>query len=157
MTAADAMHPGVATVDLEQPAKEVLQYLLGQRISGAAVIDADNRPHGVVTLADLAARAAGMEREHPARHLAELNQPPQVEQEWQRDFPDSCPVRELMTPFVVRVHESTPLSEVTTLMVTTGIHRVFVTRDDKLMGVISSMDLVALLGKLLQEKEGCPG
>jgi len=157
MTAADAMHPGVATVHLEQPANEVLQYLLSQRISGAAVIDADDRPHGVITLADLAAQAAGMEREHPARHLAELSQPPKLEQPWQRDFLDTHPVKELMTPFIVRVHESTPLSEVTTLMVTTGIHRVFVTRDEKLLGVISSMDLVALLGKLLQEGEGCPG
>ena len=150
MTAADAMHTGVATVGHLQPAYEVLRFLVSQRISGAAVLDEENRARGVITVADLAAHAVGMEKDHPARHLAELSNPPHPDLSWQANFEDETPVSQLMTPFLVRVHEATPLTEVITLMVQTGIHRVFVTRQDTLLGVISSLDLVALLGRILE-------
>jgi CBS domain-containing protein len=153
VTAADAMHTGVATVGYHQTAQEVLRYLLSQRISGAAVLDSNNRAQGVITLADLAAHAAGMEKDHPARHLAELCAPPHPDSRWQADFRDQRPVGELMTPFLVRVPEATPLTEVIELMVQTGIHRVFVMRDEALVGVISSLDLVGLLGQILQSSD----
>ena len=152
MTAADAMHTGVATVGHDQPAHEVLRFLLNQRISGAAVLDADNRAQGVITMADLAGHSVGMEKDHPARHLAELSAPPRQDLTWHASYRDETPVGELMTPFLVRVHEATPLTEVITLMVETGIHRVFVMRDEALLGVISSLDLVAMLGQLLEAK-----
>lgn len=144
------MHTGVATVGHDQPAHEVLRFMLSQRISGAAVLDEGQRAQGVITLSDLAAHAAGMERDHPARHLAQLGEPPRVEEDWQADFRSETPVERLMTPFLVRVHEATPLTEVIALMLQTGIHRVFVTRGEQLLGVISTFDLVALLQRKLE-------
>ena len=105
---------------------------------------------GVVTLADLAAHAAGLDRAREARYLTDLTEPPYEESpEWGR-LDGDAKARSLMTTFIVRVEEETPVAELVDLVTGTGIHRVFVTRNGKLTGVVSTIDLVRLLGRLLQ-------
>ena len=52
-----------------------------------------------------------------------------------------------MTPFVYRVEEDTPLKELAGVMVSGRIHRLFVTKEDKLVGVVSALDILKTVMK----------
>ena len=54
-------------------------------------------------------------------------------------------VRDVMTPTVYGVSEDTPVAEIAEMMVQGRIHRVFVTRDGEVVGVVSALDLLDLL------------
>lgn len=54
-------------------------------------------------------------------------------------------VRDIMTPVVFAVEESASVQEVAAMMTTGRIHRVFVNRDGKMTGIISSMDLLPII------------
>src|SRR5262249_8796373 len=55
-------------------------------------------------------------------------------------------VRDIMTPTVYTVTEDTPASEVARAMISGRVHRLFVTRDRKIVGIVTSLDLLKLLG-----------
>ena len=55
--------------------------------------------------------------------------------------------RDIMTPFVYRVEEDTPLKELAGVMVSGRIHRLFVTKEDKLVGVVSALDILKTVMK----------
>lgn len=151
LTAHDVMRPDVKTVSFDLPAWKAGQFLLQEEISGAVVLNAFEQPCGVITLADLLAHASGLERHHPPQHLADLSEKPAPRQRL-RGKRDTTPVEKLMTGFLVRVDVGTPLADVVELINQTGIHRVFVTRDDRLVGVIAALDLVRVLGRMLQNQ-----
>jgi len=150
MKVAEIMHSGVASVHQDLSLREVGQALIGWRISGAPVVDDAGAPVGVVSLADLAARAAGLDRPRERRYLTDLAEPPQEEAPDWGSLSSADTARSVMTSFLVRVEEDTPVYELVDLIIATGIHRVFVTRQGKLTGVVSTMDLVKLLGRVLQ-------
>lgn len=154
MTARDVMKAGVSSVRDDQPAYEVARMLVKQGISGTVVVDELHRPVGVVSITDLLGHLAGLERDRPAHSLADLSQAPSEKTRGtSKGLRESRSVAQIMTSFVVRVDEGTPLPEVIALMVQTSIHRVFVTREGKLTGVVSSLDLARLLGRVLESQE----
>lgn len=154
LTARDVMKTGVTSARPHQSAYEVARSLVKHGISGTVVVDEFEAPVGVVSITDLLGHLAGLERDHPARSLADLGEPPSEKaRRTSRTFRESRPISQIMTSFVVRVDESTPLPEVIALMVQTSIHRVFVTREGKLTGVVSSLDLTRLLGRVLESQE----
>ena len=59
-------------------------------------------------------------------------------------------VADLMTPDVYTVSEETPVSELASTMISNHIHRLLVTREDRVVGIISTSDL---LGLLVEDKE----
>jgi signal-transduction protein with cAMP-binding, CBS, and nucleotidyltransferase domain len=54
-------------------------------------------------------------------------------------------VREIMTPMVFSVDETASVQEVASAMITGRIHRVLVTRHNKMVGIISSLDLLSFV------------
>lgn len=56
----------------------------------------------------------------------------------------------IMTPSVFTVREETPVSEIAEAMVENHVHRLLVTREDRVVGIIAASDL---LGLLVEEKE----
>ena len=152
MTVEEVMHRGVEAVSTDLPVRELGRYLVSRRISGAPVVDASNHPVGVVSLADLTAHAMGLERTRASRYLTDLNEPRFHEAPELGDLPDPTTARDLMTTFLVRVAEDTPVHEVVEVIIKTGIHRVFVTREGQLTGVVTTMDLMRLLGSMLEKQ-----
>jgi CBS domain-containing protein len=59
-------------------------------------------------------------------------------------------VADIMTPEVYTVNEETPVSEIAEAMIANHVHRLLVTREDRVVGIISTSDL---LGLLVEEKE----
>ncbi|NLA75871.1 MAG: CBS domain-containing protein [Deltaproteobacteria bacterium] len=57
-------------------------------------------------------------------------------------------VRDIMTPVTFNVNEHTRIQDVADAMLRGQIHRVFVTRDESLVGIITTMDLLSAVRDL---------
>jgi CBS domain-containing protein len=146
MRAMDVMTTDVITVDPETTVQAMATLLAERGISGAPVVDANGRLVGIVSEGDLLHRAEiGTARRHRERrrswwldHFAS---------ELARDYVKSHgrTVRDIMTRDVVTVTENTDLGDVAALLEAKRIKRVPVTRDGKVIGIISRANLVRAL------------
>ena len=102
------------------PLREALEIMSRERVSSIAVVDAEHRPVGIFTQSDLLDRVA-----LPGLDLAE-------------------PVGAVMTPAAGKLDELATAQEALSMMAQLGYHQVMVTRDGRLVGVVSERDLFAL-------------
>jgi CBS domain-containing protein len=125
-----------------------LAMLLSQRgISGAPVIDSDNRLVGIVSEGDLLHRAeTGTERRTEHRRARWLDSFAS-DRDLARDYVKSHggKVRDVMTRNVVTVSDTAELADIANLLETNRIKRVPVLRDGKLVGIVSRANLVRAL------------
>ena len=147
----DIMHPGVLSVRDDMPLRELAALLIHHKISGAPVVDAEGRPVGVVALSDLVAHAAGLDAPKEGGFLTDLWATPSHDHELH--LSEEAVTRDIMTTFVVRVQEEAELTELIDLVCEVRLHRVLVTNGERLTGIVSTIDLVAQLGKLLKTGE----
>jgi len=148
LKAKDVMTTRVVTVREDLTVAELADLLIENEISGAPVIDEHGQLTGVVSVQDLARQSSsegniagegghpeffvrGWEEEYSADELRKL----QVRK-------SSSTVRDLMTPAVFTVSEEDQIDDVAQTLVQAHIHRVLVTRDSILVGIISSLDLL---------------
>ncbi len=156
-TAGDVMTTPVITIDKDTDIAEAARTLSENRISGALVVDYGSRPIGVVSLFDVAAYLAGLERP--------LNEPggfyrysyPRFEDEeggegWEGELEEEAqealkeiPVGEIMSPRIISVSERLPLMQVARMLLRHRIHRAFVSRNGKPVGVITMTDVLRAL------------
>jgi CBS domain-containing protein len=149
--AKDVMTAPVLAVQPDMSVHELAAFLNDHQISGAPVLDASRHVVGVVSTTDLAQADQASERiagDHsdPARDVrgwedrldAEDLRALHVEE-------DDLLVRDIMTPAIYTVKEDTPVSVLARTMVSGRIHRLFVTRAGRVVGVVTSLDLLKLL------------
>jgi CBS domain-containing protein len=153
ITAREVMTRDVLSVRADWSATELAAFLIDHSISGAPVLDADGKPIGVVSLTDLArdgtiAEAAPPEPHGFYRHALErvVGRDEAARFRIAEDSPTT--VRDLMTPMVFSVTLDAPVQEVAGTMIRGRIHRVFVVDGERLVGVISTMDLLPLVRDL---------
>jgi CBS domain-containing protein len=60
----------------------------------------------------------------------------------------SAQVRDIMTPMIFKVEEDTSVQEVAETMLRGRIHRVFVTRDSTLTGIVTALDMLQVIRDL---------
>ncbi len=129
---------------------ELATFLTDHEISGAPVEDVEGRLVGVVSTTDLARTAfesgsSEESEEHPfyrswadasldADDLAELH----IEEE-------GLLVRDIMTPTVFAVEADAPVSHVARSMLDGHLHRLLVIEGQKVVGIVSTSDLLRLL------------
>src|SRR5258708_12730017 len=113
MIASDIMTRKVATIQPEASAQEAAQLLDQRRISGAPVVDADDKIIGIITEADVISK---------------------VDREGLR-------VSDIMSYNVIAISEETPVSEIAALLTDRKINRVPLVRDGNLVGIVSPADI----------------
>lgn len=138
MKIADLMSQDVVTVRPETPVSEMKDLFHKHTISGAPVADAHGNLLGVVSLSDLS-------REKPVEEPKEVAF--YANPSWGTiRFPtaggDTQTVADIMTNLVISADQDEDLERAADLMVNHGIHRVIVTSAGKVVGVVSSFDLV---------------
>ena len=146
MKVKDVMTSNVKVVKHTDSVKHFLDQLEELEISGMPVVDADGRLLGVATMTDV---GKGV-------------QDPPLTTESDRDFYDedegnlsgldSAKVADIMTEHMVTVKPETELAELAKLMSESGIHRVFVTAGEEAVGVVTSLDMVRVLGEILENQ-----
>ena len=122
------------------PIQKMAKLFRKHEITGAPVIDDDGELVGVVSMTDLARRRT--------EQLAEAEGSDYyLNPSWGTvHLPETDPseelVRDIMTCLIICAEEDDDIERAADLMVNHGIHRVVVTKNDKVTGVITSSDLV---------------
>ena len=145
------MNPDVITVRDHMTMPEVAAFLIENQISGAPVEDGEGRLVGVVSYSDIVRAAAD----------PDALEPPPLEPEfftrgWEESpFSDAdlqgmhaatpLTVAEIMTPRLHSIREDASVSAAARLMLDAHIHRLLVTHDHKVVGILTTFDLVKLL------------
>jgi CBS domain-containing protein len=163
LTAQDVMTRDVMAVSADLSLREVARFLIDREITGAPVVDGRGRLLGIVSLADIARALGEIERAGGTAPRRLTSRPPEalellfaeepteetsVEEELaDEELAEETPVqvRDIMSNPVLTVAPDSPLDEVARVMLQARFHRVMVTTDGELLGVVSSMDLVRVL------------
>jgi CBS domain-containing protein len=152
MVARDVMNPEILTVRDDSSVTELAEFLTDNEISGAPVEDAQGRLVGVVSLTDLAAAVTG----HREEGVTDKPGPSYYLKSWDERFnpedlaglrigDSEATVGEIMTPSIFAVDEETPISKVAERMIHSHVHRLLVTREQKVVGIVTTSDLLGLL------------
>lgn len=141
--AKDIMTTDVITVTPDTTVEELGRLFIQKRISGAPVVDAENRLYGIVTENDLIKRN---ERFHIPTMIRlfdafiPLGGDSSIENEIKRM--SASKVSEICKKKVVTVDPETPLNDIATIMSEEGFHLLPVVSSGKLVGIIGKMDVI---------------
>lgn len=151
--AKDVMTGGVITLRRGLTLREALELLSGERISGAPVVDESGKPVGVLSVSDIILFQIGKARRRMRRSFYyalpdykgdmgkyEFEGVPE-------EILDSATVGGSMTQDLIIVAPDTPLVEVAETMVRERIHRVIVVENDRVVGVISALDMARAIAQ----------
>jgi CBS domain-containing protein len=142
ITAADVMNPNVLMVQEDMTVEELASFLVENEISGAPVVDPAGRLVGVVSVTDLAA-----ERANPDFFVSEWGGTLRRDEVEELRFGKESEMRvcDIMTPAIYSVDAETPIPEVAETLINSHIHRLLVTSDERVVGIVTSSDLLGLL------------
>lgn len=149
LTAKDIMNSDVIVVADEMTVHELANFFTEKMISGAPVINKEGKLIGVVSLSDIvrndAQRTAIVKRKHETDFYLDGWEDKLDEDDFQDlrlEEDDGLIVRDIMTPLIFKVAETTPISEMADIMIGGRIHRLIVTRDDQVAGIVSTLDML---------------
>jgi len=151
-SAADLMTDDVQNVGADWPIERVAQFLIDHEISGAPVVK-EGALAGVISLTDIArynSTAGEPASDRPASFYRTELETSYAEEELEtlRVSQDAETTAEhVMTPQVYDVSPHTSIQQVAQVMHRGGIHRVFVTEDGEIQGVITSLDMVKVVAE----------
>lgn len=149
--ARDLMNANVVRLDPGTPVDEAITMLESDRISGAPVVDPGGKILGVLSLSDLArakeseeggAGAARTEYYMPAEGIDGEDDEFSYKDDYSPDVMPTGTVAEWMSEDVVSVAPGDSVRVVCKRMSEGGIHRVLVLEEEKLVGILSSFDIV---------------
>ena len=118
-------------------------------ISGAPVVNKDGKLVGVVSLSDIVRNdelrtAIVNDKQESDYYLSgwEDNLNSDEIQELHLEEDDSLTVRNIMTSLIFKVKETELISAMSDIMIGGRIHRLLVTRDEKVVGIITTLDML---------------
>lgn len=155
IVARDVMQSDVRTVEPDASLAQLEQLLIDAKVSGAPVVEQD-RLVGIVSRADVV--RALSEQHRRAESLVSfyadqadigMSDVEFVARETQMvaERMAKLRVRDAMSETRIAVAPDAPLAEVAKQMDERGIHRVLVTEGDRLLGIVSSLDVVRLVSR----------
>lgn len=152
LTAADVMQRDVVWVPSDLPLDEVCKILLSEKISGAPVVDKEGLMVGVISLRDiLDYQMNHPEESKPKKKTGSFfkHSWDQMPESWFQELEDSemdgLTAALAMTPLVFSVTSDTPIAEVAAMMLTGRVHRLVVTENEELAGIITTMDMLKVV------------
>ncbi|CAM3682642.1 CBS domain-containing protein [Parendozoicomonas haliclonae] len=153
LTAGDVMTRKVYTVPLDWSVEQLSSFLTDHDISGAPVVDESGLLCGVVSATDIVHHTANgiLDTNQRALYSRELgiglqDSPLSADEMsmFHEDIDQTAMVADIMTPVAFSVDASMPLSKIADAMVRAHIHRVLVTEDKRLIGIISVLDMLSI-------------
>jgi CBS domain-containing protein len=157
LTAADLMQADLITLPADAPVVEAIKTFEEYHISGVPVVDQLGNVIGVFSVHDVARMERdSTERDESGRGSFYVTNPldePFEDEDWYDagDFSveviGPTAIKDWMTPKVLAVAPETPMAAVCAKMVAESVHRVLVMKDKRLVGLISSFDVVRFVAK----------
>ena len=154
LTAKEVMTPNVLPARADWPIERLAEFFIENDISGAPVVSEYGALIGVVSLTDIVRHESLHQREPQGKQTHDYYLPvlehQYAEEEmsvFRFDGGSEVTVRDIMTPMIFQVDEHMPVQEVADKMIRGRIHRVFVTQDDIVVGIITALGLLDVLRK----------
>jgi len=157
LTAADLMQADLITLSADAPVVEAIKTFEEYHISGVPVVDQTGMVVGVFSVHDVARMQRDTtERDESGRGSFYVTNPldePFEDEDWYEagDFSAEVigptAVKDWMTPKVLAVLPETPMADVCAKMVAESVHRMLVMEGKRLVGLISSFDVVRFVAK----------
>jgi CBS domain-containing protein len=145
MRAKEVMHRSPITVEPSMSLRELARLLIDNHISGVPVTDRHGKLLGVVSQTDLVRRDREMKPSSEIPSFYHNGEKEAYTSGFQIEDPDYTRVADVMTPAVLCADEDAPVEDVARLMLSKHIHRVVITKDGRLTGIVTSMDMLRAL------------
>jgi predicted transcriptional regulator len=150
LTAKHVMNPNVLVAESDWSVSRLADFFMENCISGAPVQSSTGKPIGVVSLTDIVHHETQPEKDRDWPHDYYLHA---LERQYAREeaacfqieTESLTTVRDIMTPDIFQVSENTPVQQVAHMMIKNRIHRVIVLRDKKVVGIISTPDILKIV------------
>ncbi|MCL6271559.1 CBS domain-containing protein [Sansalvadorimonas sp. 2012CJ34-2] len=151
--AGDVMSRKVETIPLDWSVQRLATFLVDHDISGAPVVDESGQLCGMVSVTDIVRQTgSGLLDLDPRddafyKGLVDCALSREEMRSFHESVDETILVSDIMTPVVFEVGSETPLTEVADAMVKGHIHRVVVSDNGRLKGIVSALDLLSLIAK----------
>lgn len=160
VSAREIMQKDVVTLDAQAPISEAVQVFEEYHISGAPVVDGTGRVLGVLSIVDIArgdhVKGGRIESDRHEYYLANpLEEEPDdllfgdeeifAKSDFSSGVLGEQRVEDWMTAKVISVDPQADLAVVCEVMAKESIHRVLVTEESSVLGIISTFDIVRFL------------
>lgn len=148
LTARQIMNHEVFTFPEDSTVVALAEFLMEKSVSGVLVVDQAGKPVGVVSATDLTEEIAegGEATDRPtffSRGEERRFNPEDVRGLHVEDA--GRLVRDIMTPTVYTIPDDTPVPAIARTMVAGRVHRLFVARAGRVVGIIAALDLIKVL------------
>ena len=138
--------------------QRLAEFFLNHEISGAPVIASDHELVGVVSVSDIF-RFENSDEEIKSEALRRCYRDSTGIDiasradliNWSKNSQTSCTVHQIMAQQVISVSADSNLSDVSATMIENDIHRVFVTEDEKIVGIVSALDILRKLPRTVDK------
>lgn len=141
LSVGDVMTRDVMTVQQDDSLAVALRKLVRRRASGAPVLDANEQLVGVISQRDI------MAWHEQTREVLEREAMPDPQEYLRRLRQEK--VQTVMTPYPAAVPDTASLASALSLLRERGIHRLPVTRDGRVVGILTGSDvLLAMLSQI---------
>ncbi len=148
----DVMSTDVMTVYEGWSIKRLAGFFVKHNISGAPVVASDEELVGVITQSDVVRFESREPTEQEIERLVQFYCGPYGGslskddiRHLQEKANETCTVNSIMTPEVLSINVRSTAAEACQSIVKHDLHRIFVTREGKLVGVVSAMDFLRFM------------
>jgi len=156
MLARDIMTREVVKIPVGMTVEDLIDTLREKKITGAPVVDSEGSLVGIVSREDIIhSQLYAERRETSASGLMDIFKSGYTAVAPQTGRPDTPGlVAEIMTRHVITVGEDASLEEICAILMQKKIHRLPVTSSGRLVGIISTLDIVKAVsdGALVEKK-----
>ncbi|HHJ15766.1 MAG TPA: CBS domain-containing protein [Gammaproteobacteria bacterium] len=155
ITVSTIMKRDVLAVESDWPLDQLARFFTDHQISGAPVIAEDGNLVGVVSVTDIV-RHDGTPEGHASEHSTheyylhglDLQVGQGMSKAFHLEEESSATVQDIMTPMIFEISEDAGVGEAADTMVKGHIHRLFVTREGRIVGIVTALDILASLRDL---------
>jgi len=150
LTAKHVMKSKVLTAESDWSVSHLAEFFMENCISGAPVQSSVGTPIGVVSLTDIVHHDTQPEKDRDwphdyYLHAQERRYATEEANCFQIETESLIMVRDIMTPVIFQVSEDTPVQQVAGMMLKNHIHRVMVLSGEKVVGIISTPDMLKIV------------
>ncbi|WP_100640047.1 HPP family protein [Marinobacter salexigens] len=146
----EIMTPSIKAVPQSWTMDRLARFLTDNEITGSPVTDESGEIIGIATLKDITEfrwnadrSGSSAENQLSAEDQQEARRLRMVLFEEMSKVP--VEVRDIMTPIVLSVDENTPVRDIANLMMQEHLHRIFITRDSKITGIVTTYDMLKVI------------
>ena len=152
LTARDVMTREILEVRADWSLDRLAEFFVENCVSGAPVSSEDGKLIGVVSLTDIISHDTLPEKDPQSNGTHEYYLYSLQHRYAQVDKASFCirnepliTVGDIMTPTIFKVNEDTTVQQIADTMIRGRIHRIFVTREEKVLGIISALDMLKVI------------